>query len=151
MKQFAKQEQGRSMVEVIGVISIIGLLTMATIHTWGYLNALFVSQRVSDIVLKSVLAINTGVVDDADDLKRFYQRYLPEYNVSRTEKECENKKKKNDCTYLVVFSDLNPKIVSRMVNDGDGKIYTPSKLSDTSLQIQMVTDNTNYRINRPID
>ena len=151
MKQFSKQEKGRSMVEVIGVISIIGLLTMATIHTWGYLNALFASQRVSDIVLKSVLAINTGVVDDADDLKRFYQRYLPEYNVSRTEKECKNMKKKNDCTYLVVFSDLNSKIVSRMVNDGDGKIYTPSKLSDTSLQIQMVTDNANYRINRPID
>ena len=149
MKQFAKQEKGRSMVEVIGVISIIGLLTMATIHTWGYLNALFASQRVNDIVLKSVLAINTGVIDDADALKRFYQKYLPEYRVSKTEQKCQNEKKKDDCVYTVVFSDLNPKIVSRMVNDGDGEIYTTTKISNSSLRLEMVTDNKNYRINRP--
>ena len=145
MKQFGKKENGRTMVEMIGVISVVCLLTVVTVQTWGYLSSLFASQRVNDIVLKSILAVNSGAVVEANDLKRFYNKYLPEYNISSVARTCRNQKRKNDCTYTVEFLGVNPKIVARMVHDADRQIYTAEKVDKGegvfSLQLTLTTDN----------
>lgn len=144
MKQNLKQEKGRSMVEMLGVIFIIGVLTMATVNVWGYVNALFAGQRFSDTVLKSILAINGGSIHDEAGLTRFYKRYLPEYNVSGSTVLCENKKFEDDCRCTVTFTGVKDRLINRIKDDAQNEIYTASSVG-SDVTITFLTNNKNYR------
>ncbi|MBQ6854541.1 MAG: hypothetical protein IJO11_03765, partial [Alphaproteobacteria bacterium] len=73
-------ELGRSMVEMLGVLAIIGVLSVAGIATYQYALTAYQAGKVQDVLGKAkTLAQTDSRASHALEVNRFIKSALPEY------------------------------------------------------------------------
>ncbi|MBQ6855466.1 MAG: hypothetical protein IJO11_08560, partial [Alphaproteobacteria bacterium] len=78
--QIKLNETGRSMVEMLGVLAIIGVLSVAGVGTYQYALTAYQAGKVQDVLGKAkTLAQTDSRASHALEVNRFLKSALPEY------------------------------------------------------------------------
>lgn len=105
MRLMKKQEQGRTLVEMMGVISLIGLLTVLSIGGYRFVNGNLSASKIDDALLKSILVVDGGQVKTLTGLDRFYSQAMPGKTVNvESISSCDNKTAAKKYCYKVTLT-----------------------------------------------
>lgn len=108
-----KNENGRTMVEMIGVISVIGLLSITSIGGYNILNRNWEVSRMEDALLKVLLVVEGGQVKTMNALNRFLGQSMPGIDATAAQINiCAKKDRRHPHCYKITFPDLNENIVT---------------------------------------
>ena len=77
-----KNEKGRTLVEMIGVVSIIGLLSITSISGYNYLTSKWKISGMEDALLKTVLLVEGAQLKTMNALDRFFGQSMKGINAS---------------------------------------------------------------------
>ena len=82
MKMLKNQEKGRTLVEMMGVISIISLLSITSIGGYNYLTSKWKISGLEDALLKMVLVVDGSQVKTIKALDRFLVQSMKGFDAS---------------------------------------------------------------------
>ncbi|MBR6730873.1 MAG: hypothetical protein IKL90_06015 [Alphaproteobacteria bacterium] len=113
MKMLKNQEKGRTLVEMMGVISIISLLSITSIGGYNYLTSKWKISGLEDALLKTVLVVDGSQVRTIKALDRFLVQSMKGFDASASKVDtCELQDRHNNQCYRITFNGVDKKIVS---------------------------------------
>ncbi len=128
------QETGRTMLEMLAVLSVIGLLSVVGLQGYRYLNLQFELSLIEDTIYKSIALIDSRQIRSIDELDAFYKR--ARMGLGRTytieEVDCETQKRGTHC-YAVHFTNLHKNIIMHFMNDSGP--FTATSTGNTQLTL----------------
>ncbi len=108
-----KNEKGRTMVEMMGVISIISLLTITSIGGYKFLTGKIRISNMEDALLKTVLVVEGGQVKTIEALDRFLGHSMKGLNAQAAPlATCALSDRRYSHCYKITFTNLDRTIVS---------------------------------------
>ena len=135
MKQF-KSQSGRSMVEMLGVLAIVGVLSIGGIMGYSYgMDKYRANETVNDITLRSVDLLNQISMGNVPSLTA-WEKETTIYPISIVRNNQLGK-------YAIVVEDV-PSRICRLIGDslkGRGEVYIGSEISET--EFNMTNDPCN--------
>ena len=117
-----KNEFGRTMIEMLGVLGVVGLLSVAAIQGYRFINLSLEISQIEDTLYKGLSLVNGKQITTLADLENFFKkaRLAKGRNFSVEKVTCpdENEGSSNGrkC-YGVRFSQLNKNIVEHFLNN----------------------------------
>lgn len=128
------QETGRTMIEMLCVIAIVGLLSVAGIQGYRYLNLQFELSLIEDTIYKSIALIDSRQIQSIGELDAFYRKAKLGLNrqYELGEVDCSTEQRGTHC-YAIHFSNLNKNIVMHFMNDAGP--FSPSSTGPTDLTL----------------
>ncbi len=136
MKVLNKNEKGRTLVEMMGVISIISLLSITSIGGYNYLTSKWKISGMEDALLKTILVVEGSQVKTMKALDRFLSQSMKGVNASSSQiNSCELETKRNQYCYRITFTDLDSRVVSYFEELEVSQYRTNKELSDQDNKI----------------
>ncbi len=128
------QETGRTMVEMLAVLGVVGLLSVAGIQGYRYLNLQFELSLIEDTIYKSIALIDSKQIRSIGELEAFYQKARMGLGRAYTIEEvtCETQKRGTHC-YAIHFANLHKNIVMHFMNDAGP--FTATSSGNTQLTL----------------
>lgn len=141
MKILKRNEIGRTMVEMMGVISIISLLTVTSIGGYNVLNRNWKISKIEDGLLKMILVVEGGQAKTMDALDRFLDQALSGMTIETSRIDnCDQQDRRYQHCYRIEFSSLNENIVSYFIENESTKYDTNLQMSaDDNLVIEFAS------------
>ncbi len=108
-----ENEKGRTLVEMMGVISIISLLSITSIGGYNYLTSKWKISGIEDALLKTILVVEGSQVKTMNAFDRFLAQSMRGTNASSSQiQSCALKTRRNKYCYRITFEDLDSRIIS---------------------------------------
>ena len=114
MNFLRKDEKGRTLFEMIGVISIISLLTVVSIGGYNYITRKWKENLIEDALLKTLLVVDGAQVRSMTALNRFLTQSMKgiKAEASKIYTCGDLQTRRNPYCYQIKFSNLDENIVS---------------------------------------
>ena len=113
MNVLNKNEKGRTLVEMMGVISIISLLSITSIGGYNYLTSKWKISGMEDALLKTILVVEGAQVKTMNAFDRFLAQSMKGINASSSQiLSCTLETKRNKYCYRITFEDLDSRVIS---------------------------------------
>ncbi len=129
-----KTDLGRTMIEMLGVLGVVGLLSMAAIQGYRYLNLHFELSQIEDAVYKGIALVESRQINKISDLEAFFEKTKMgmgrEFYVEKV--DCSTEKRGVHCCALV-FPNINKNVVSHFLDDSGP--FTASSEGSTNLTL----------------
>ena len=127
-------EHGRSMIEILGVLAIIGVLSVGGLASYDYASNLYQSNQIKKTIIgaKTMADVNISPSHQLE-VNRFVERSLNQYKSDPNMVELSDAIDK----YVITLNDVNPKVYQLVKNQED--LYGSHDIqilqpNDTSLQ-----------------
>ena len=124
-----ENSNGRTMVEIIAVISIVGLLSIIGFSSFGFVSTNIKYNNIDDVVLKSITQINGGQIREIEFLERFMEKALPGHSVDVSETALGS-----IATYSVSINNVGSKVIKMFRNESRREYrYSNASSSDSEI------------------
>ena len=117
---FRKSEYGRSMVEILGVLAVIGLLSLGSVWLYDYASKFYEANHIQDSLAKakSMADINQSPTH-IREVERLLRQTVGEYNPEIQQTEIRNSSDGQKMTYTVTLKHIDERVCQLMMNKKD--------------------------------
>ena len=125
-KYFKKIEHGRSMVEMLGVLAIIGMLSLGSVWLYDYASKFYEANHIQDSLGK---AKNLADVNQSPthirEVERLLRQTVGKYNPQIQQTEIRNPSTGDGqkMTYTVTLQEVDERVCQLTMNKKDVNIY----------------------------
>ena len=110
-KYFKKIEHGRSMVEMLGVLAIIGVLSLGSVWLYDYASKFYEANHIQDSIAKakSLADVNQSSTH-IREVERLLRQTLGQYNPQIQQMEIRNSSEGKKMTNVITLQDVNERV-----------------------------------------
>lgn len=133
-KHFKSNQHGRSMVEMLGVLAIIGMLSLGSVWLYDYASNAYQTNQIQKTVLtaKTMSEVNISP-SHSKEVNRYVEKTLPQYQSDSDMVELSDAIDK----YVITIHEVSEKIQNMVLNQADTYAYhniSVEQLENNTLQ-----------------